>query len=164
MSANPFILLRTPYGWLASGFGSGLSPWAPGTAGSLAALLPAWLYLQVPFVSWWLTAVLLSMAFVAGCLVCERAGKDLGVHDHSALVWDEFVGQWLVLLVISPGVLTWGIAFIVFRLFDIWKPWPIKYIDQKVGGGFGVMLDDVLAALYALPVTYVVVNLITGAG
>ena len=148
------ILLRTPSGWLASGFGSGLSPVAPGTAGSLAALLPAWLYCEyLPF-NIWVTVIVILLAFILGCVICQNAGRQLGVHDHGALVWDEFVGQWLVLLVVTPTVVNWLLAFALFRLFDIWKPWPIGYFDKKVSGGFGVMLDDVLAAIYAMPLAY----------
>ncbi len=142
--------MRTLSGFLACGFGSGLSPIAPGTAGSLMAMPIAWVYLQtMPAQPGMIAAVLLG-ALLLGIWCCDQAGKRLGQSDHPALVWDEFLGQWLVLLVVPVSWLGWLAAFVLFRLFDIAKPWPVKLADQHVHGGLGVMLDDILAACYAM--------------
>lgn len=138
---------RNPIHLLAAGFGSGLAPRAPGTFGSLAAL-PLWWplhFLSTPY--YWLC---IAAAFALGVYVCGKTARDLRTHDHSAIVWDEFVGQWIALACI-PVQWTWVLAgFLLFRLFDIWKPWPIRWCDRHVHGGFGIMLDDVLAGLMAL--------------
>lgn len=152
MTMNPdwCFLLRHPAHFLAFGLGSGLVPKAPGTAGSLAAiplyLLLAW---AVPM-PWLLGAV--AVAFLAGIWFCDVAGKALGVADHGGIVWDEIVAMWLI-LAFTPVSWEWYVAaFLLFRLFDVWKPFPIRAIDERTTGGFGVMLDDVLAAGYALVV------------
>ncbi|MCF6253907.1 MAG: phosphatidylglycerophosphatase A [Thiomicrorhabdus sp.] len=145
-------LLKSPFLMLGFGFGSGLAKKAPGTVGTLLGLV-----LFIPILLWsesvaWL--VLLA-GTLFGSLICGRASEQLGVHDHGGIVWDEFVGIWMVLLLLpEQNVLFWVFAFITFRLFDIWKPWPIRWIDQKVHGGFGIMLDDVLAAVYAIGVIW----------
>ena len=145
-------LLKSPFLMLGFGFGSGLAPKAPGTVGTLLGLL-----LFIPILLWNESAawLLLLAGTLFGSLICGKASEQLGVHDHGGIVWDEFVGIWLVLLFLpEQDVLFWVLAFITFRLFDIWKPWPIRWIDQKVHGGFGIMLDDVLAALYAIGVIW----------
>lgn len=150
--------LRKPTHLLAFGFGSGLAPKAPGTFGTLAAL-PFWLLLAaMPFC---LLISVLLLSFVVGCYLCGKTAEDLGVHDHGGIVWDEFVGLWLTLLPLyclglayDPLALTVG--FVLFRLFDIVKPWPIKWADAKVESGLGIMLDDVLAAIYAAALLWVV--------
>ncbi|MDQ7997484.1 MAG: phosphatidylglycerophosphatase A [Luteibacter sp.] len=140
-------LLASPWGWIACGFGSGLTPKAQGTFGSLAAIVP-WLLLRELSVPAWL--VIIALSFALGVWACEVAGRLLGVADHRSLVWDEFVGQWIALL---PALLApwWAVAvgFLLFRLFDVWKPWPITWFDRRVKGGFGVMLDDVIAGIFA---------------
>ena len=136
-------LLRDPAGWIALGFGSGLSPRAPGTAGSLAAIVP-WLALR--HLPWPQYLLVLAVAFILGIWACDRASRALGVSDHGALVWDEFVGQWLALLPVLAMPWPWVVAgFVLFRAFDILKPWPIRWAERRCKGGFGVMLDDVLA-------------------
>lgn len=143
------VLLRHPFGWIACGFGSGLSPVAPGTAGSLLALLP-WLALRELPWPWYLAAIV--FAFALGVLACDWAVSRLKIADPGAVVWDEFVGQWIALapLVIWPHSLRWILAgFLLFRLFDIAKPWPVSWADRKISGGLGVMLDDVIAGIYA---------------
>lgn len=146
-------LLMHPAGWIACGFGSGLFPRAPGTAGSLVALIPWWFALRELPLAWY--ATVLVLAFALGVWACDVAGRRLGVDDHRALVWDEFVGQWIALCAAPRSSWPWTAAFmaagfLLFRLFDVWKPWPIRIADRRVHGGLGVMLDDVLAGIYAL--------------
>jgi phosphatidylglycerophosphatase A len=142
-------LLSTPAGWLACGFGSGLAPIAQGTFGSLASLLP-WLLLRELSLPIYL--VVLSVGFGIGVWACNVAGRALGVDDHRSLVWDEFIGQWIALLplLVLPASWWWIIiGFALFRLFDVWKPWPIRWLDRRVKGGMGVMIDDVVAGIFA---------------
>jgi len=135
-----------PVLFLAFGFGTGLAPVAPGTFGSLPALAIAWLTRGLALE--WRLAVLGALG-VAGVWLCGTAAKRIGVHDHPGIVWDEITGMYLVLLVAQPHLGVWAAAFLLFRLFDIWKPWPIRDLDHRLGGGAGIMLDDVVAALYA---------------
>lgn len=147
MNKAPASIWRNPVHFLAFGFGSGASPWAPGTAGTLVAV-PLY-FLLAEFLSLPLYIAMLLVTFILGCWLCEKTSADLGVHDHGGIVWDEFVGYWLTMVAL-PVSWTWALAgFILFRFFDILKPWPIRWIDKKVKGGFGIMLDDVLAAVYA---------------
>ena len=150
-------LLASPAGWLACGLGSGLAPVAQGTFGSAAAVLP-WLalrHLALP------TYVLvLVVAFALGVWACNEAGRALGVDDHRSLVWDEFVGQWLALLPLLLLPAPWWMTlagFALFRLFDVWKPWPIGWLDGHMKGGLGVMIDDVVAGAYAAVVVALVI-------
>jgi len=129
------------------GFGSGLSPKAPGTAGSLLAVGAMVLIVQLPLV---LQCLFLVLATMAGIVICQKATDALGVHDHSAIVWDEFVGMWWVLVFVPMGWASWTTAFLLFRLFDILKPWPIGLLDRRLGGGAGVMADDLVAAIFSL--------------
>jgi len=150
-------LLASPAGWLACGFGSGLTPKAQGTFGSLAALLP-WLVLRdLPLLAW---LAIVVVAFAIGVWACDVSGRILGVADHRSIVWDEFVGQWIALLpaLVAPW---WAVVlgFLLFRLFDVWKPWPIGWFDRRVKGGLGVMLDDVIAGLFAAAALLVVLRL-----
>ncbi|MGH8156764.1 MAG: phosphatidylglycerophosphatase A family protein [Rhodanobacter sp.] len=148
-------LLATPAGWLACGFGSGLTPVAQGTFGSLAALLP-WLLLRELSLPVYLLVLLAG--FAIGVWACNIAGRALGVDDHRSLVWDEFIGQWIALIpLLVPALLPTGTAiwwllpvgFALFRLFDVWKPWPISWLDRHLKGGMGVMVDDVVAGVFA---------------
>jgi phosphatidylglycerophosphatase A len=139
--------MRHPAVLLASGFGAGLSPIAPGTAGSLVGVLLYMAMVELPILHY--VALTLVLA-VAGVWVCDRAGKCLGVTDHPGIVWDEIVG---LLITMTGTPWSWQsvvLGFAFFRLFDILKPWPIASIDRGVRGGFGVMLDDIMAGLYAL--------------
>jgi len=143
------LVLARPAGWIALGFGAGLSPLAPGTAGSLAALLP-WLLLRELAWPYYLLALLL--AFGLGVWACGWLVRTLRIDDPSAAVFDEFVGQWLALLPLQWLVGGWWwilCGFILFRIFDVWKPWPVSWADARVEGGLGVMLDDVIAGVYA---------------
>jgi len=142
-------LLATPAGWLACGFGSGLTPVAQGTFGSLAALLP-WLLLRELALP--LYVLVLLVGFGVGVWACNRASRALGVADHRSIVWDEFIGQWIALLPLLVWPAPWwmiAVGFALFRLFDVWKPWPISWLDRRVKGGMGVMIDDVVAGMFA---------------
>lgn len=121
-------------------------PFAPGTFGTLAAVPLAALLMQGP--AWWMAAAAV-VAFVIGVPVCERAGRDFGVSDHPAIVWDEVAG-YLVTMAFAPAGLAWLVAgFVLFRLFDILKPWPIGLADRRLKGGLGVMVDDIIAGVFA---------------
>jgi phosphatidylglycerophosphatase A len=142
-------VLRHPAGWIATGFGSGLSPVAPGTAGSLAAMLP-WLALRE--LQWPLYLIVVAAAFALGVWACSWLVRELRTDDPGAAVWDEFVGLWIALLpLLWVGARLWHVVagFILFRIFDIAKPWPVSWADRRIPGGFGVMLDDALAGFYA---------------
>ncbi|MGI8739826.1 MAG: phosphatidylglycerophosphatase A family protein [Gammaproteobacteria bacterium] len=140
-------VLVDPLHCLAFGGGAGLIPYAPGTAGTLVAL-PVYMMLQPLSLPLYL-AVLAAM-LAAGTWICGRASMALGVHDHSGIVWDEIVG-YLVTMLTAPAGWGWMLAgFVVFRLFDIAKPWPVSLVDRRLGGGAGIMLDDIVAGLYGL--------------
>jgi phosphatidylglycerophosphatase A len=153
MTIIPVSLLKNPIHLLSVGFGSGLAKKAPGTFGTIAAL-PFWYALQ--FLSPVYYIVVLLAAFALGVYLCGATAKALGVHDHGGIVWDEFVGLWIALFMVPMNIYWIALGFALFRLFDIWKPWPIRVLDAKVHGGFGIMIDDVLAGVYA----YLVLQLI----
>jgi phosphatidylglycerophosphatase A len=141
-------LLRHPAGWIGTGFGSGLFPRAPGTVGSLAALLPWWFGLRQLDPLAYMAA--LAVAFAIGVWSANWLITRTRIADPSVFVWDEFVGLWIALF-LAPAGWAWALGgFALFRLFDIWKPWPVRWADRSVHGGVGAMLDDVLAGLYAL--------------
>lgn len=133
-----------PAYFIAFGFGSGLMPKAPGTWGTLVAIPLYFLISDFPL---WLYATLVIAAFAFGVWISERVSRDLGEHDYSGIVWDEIVGYLLTMFMAPKGLIWIIIGFILFRLFDILKPQPIRYIDKHVKGGLGVMLDDLLAAI-----------------
>lgn len=143
----PVRLLKDPRYFLAFGFGSGCAPKAPGTFGTLAAVP---LYFLMADLSLPIYLAVLLVSFILGCYLCDVASKALGVHDHGGIVWDEFVGYWLTMLAAPKGLVWVVLGFALFRLFDIWKPAPIRQLDAKVHGGVGIMLDDVVAGIYAL--------------
>lgn len=148
MTVNPSFsqLVRSPVLLLAFGFGSGLSPKAPGTVGTIAAI-PLWLLLaqlpQIPYI------LVVAAAALIGISICGVAADRLGVHDHGGIVWDEFVGLWIAMAFLPPTYVSLALGFVLFRLFDIIKPWPISWLDKHVGGGLGIMIDDVVAGLAA---------------
>lgn len=146
------LRMTNPWHLLATGFGSGLSPILPGTMGSLAAI-PFWLLLiQLPW-QLYLFVVLFSIAI--GVSICHRTAKDMQTHDHGSIVWDEFVGMWITLAALPTNNWQWiAIGFVVFRLFDMWKPWPIRWFDRYVHGGLGIMVDDIVAALFSVGAIY----------
>ena len=139
-------VLHSPVLWSAFGFGSGLSPKAPGTMGTLAAIPLYLLLAKLPLMGY---ALVVLVSFIVGCWLCGEAAKRLGVHDFGGIVWDEFVGYWITMFAAPAGWLWIAVGFVLFRVFDIWKPWPIRVADQQVHGGLGIMLDDVLAGIYA---------------
>ena len=147
MNTIPEGSLRHPVHFLALGFGSGAAPFAPGTAGTLAAIPLYLLLAQLPLSAY---LALLAVICLSGIWICGKTAKDWQVHDHSAIVWDEFAG-FLVTMIAAPVSWVWVIlGFLLFRLFDIWKPYPINLLDKHVSGGFGIMIDDILAGLYSL--------------
>lgn len=156
MKPNVRFLLSDPAHFVALGFGSGLWPKGPGTAGTLAGWL-LYPFIRAPL-SEPLFAGLLVACFLFGILACERTGRSLGVSDPGCIVWDEIVAIWLVLW-LTPDTLLWqAVAFGLFRFFDIVKPQPIRWVDTHAHGGFGVMIDDILAAGYTLLVLALLVR------
>ncbi|WP_131777462.1 phosphatidylglycerophosphatase A family protein [Legionella impletisoli] len=139
-------VLQDPLYFIAFGFGSGLIKPAPGTWGTLAAIP---IYLLFAGTPWTVYVFFTIFAFVLGVYASQKVSSDLGVHDYSGIVWDEVVGYLITMFLAPPGFLWVIVGFALFRLFDIWKPEPIRFIDRKVKGGLGIMLDDVIAALMA---------------
>lgn len=138
-------LLANPANFLALGAGSGLAPVAPGTFGTLAAIPIAMLMPgNLPI---YITIVL--VLFAAGVWLCDTCANNLGVHDHPAIVFDEWVGYLITMIAAPRSLLFLALGFALFRLFDILKPWPISIADKRVAGGFGIMVDDVIAGVFA---------------
>ncbi len=140
-------VFTNPRYFLALGFGSGLVPRAPGTFGTLAAI-PFYLILAELPVLYYAGVVIVALA--VGIIVCGSVAQELAVKDPAIIVWDEFVGLWIALFMLPEGWIWLLIGFAVFRFFDILKPWPVNYFDEKLSGGAGIMLDDVAAGLYTL--------------
>ena len=135
-----------PIHLLALGFGSGSAPKAPSTCGTLVAVLIYWPLSQLSPEHYLLMLLVTS---VMGIYICGQTAKDLGVHDHGSIVWDEFVGFWITMFAAPVGWVWVVVGFVLFRFFDIIKPWPISWIDKNITGGFGIMLDDVIAGVMA---------------
>ena len=157
MTMNPqssrHVAFGSLAGFLAYGFGSGLAPFAPGTAGTLAAIPLAIVLKLLPVALFW---IVLAALFLAGIWICDVAARQTGEHDPGGIVWDEMVAYWLVVAFV-PLHWAWLIAaFVLFRAFDILKPWPIRWVEKRFGGGLGIMLDDVVAAAYAVVILQVV--------
>ncbi len=140
-------VLTDPVHLIAFGFGTGLAPVAPGTFGSLPGVLLFWLTVDFgPYVQSGVVAGLV----LAGIWLCGESARRIGVHDHGGIVWDEIAGMYLTLLLAGAATLTgYVLAFVLFRITDIVKPWPIRDLDHRIHGGLGIMLDDLVAALYA---------------
>lgn len=148
MNPKDKLNLRNPIHLLATGFGSGLAPMIPGTIGTLAAVPLYYLLVWISPILLW-GAILLGA--IAGVYICQKTSDDMQVHDHGSIVWDEFVGFWITMLLVPS--LSWQpilVGFILFRLFDMLKPWPICWFDKKVHGGLGIMLDDVIAGIISM--------------
>lgn len=140
------LKLTNPIHLAAVGFGSGLASKAPGTFGTLAAIPICYL---LSFLSIEIYLAVIVLASVLGVWICDITSRDMGVHDHKAIVWDEFVGYWITMFLV-PFTIQWAIiGFILFRIFDILKPYPISWLDKKVDGGFGIMIDDIVAGIFA---------------
>ncbi|MDD3518291.1 MAG: phosphatidylglycerophosphatase A [Chromatiales bacterium] len=139
-------VLTDPVHFLAFGFGSGLSPVAPGTFGTLAAIPLWWLVQGLPLWTYLLITLLVTLV---GFWLCGESARRLDVHDHPGIVWDEIAG-FLVTMIAAPAGWPWLLAgFLLFRLFDIVKPWPARWFDRRLHTGAGIVLDDVVAGLYA---------------
>ena len=145
--------LTNPIQFLALGFGSGLAPKAPGTFGTLAAVP---LFLLMSGLTPLIYALVVVVVCVAGVYICGKAASDVGVHDHGAIVWDEFAGFFITMFMVPVSWQSVLVGFILFRVFDIVKPWPISIADKKLTGGFGIMFDDVLAGLFALVIMHLI--------
>lgn len=152
---RPADLIRHPVHFLSLGFGSGLAPKAPGTMGTLAAVPLVLLVAQGGPV---LFAVATLLVCLIGVYLCGATARALGVHDHPAIVWDEVAGLMVAMLFVPVSWLSLLLAFVIFRVFDILKPWPIRYFDRHVHGGFGIMLDDILAGLCTLVILHALVQ------
>jgi phosphatidylglycerophosphatase A len=150
MSEAPQNLARKvmtdPVNFLAFGLGTGLSPFAPGSVGSLLGVALAWFTLDLDFAVQIGVAIFLT---ISGVWICGESARRIGVHDHGGIVWDEIAGMYITLLVAPPTITAWVLAYLLFRVFDIVKPWPIRELDHSIDGGLGIMLDDLAAALYA---------------
>ena len=150
MNNGPENLARTvltdPVHFLAFGFGTGLAPFAPGTFGSIPGLILFWLTLD--FGLYVQLSIAIAMALI-GIWICGESARRIGVHDHGGIVWDEIVGMYVTLFLAPVSVVGFVLAFVLFRIMDIVKPWPIRDLDHSMQGGLGIMLDDLLAALYA---------------
>ena len=144
---NLKLLFSHPAHFFGLGFGSGLAPKAPGTVGTLVGLPLFWLIAGYALN---VQLFIIAALFVVGIYCCDKTGKTLGVADHGAIVWDEIVAMMLVLAFTPHTWLAWLVSFLLFRLFDIWKPFPIRQFDATLKNGFGVMFDDLLAAIYAI--------------
>jgi len=147
-----------PVHWFSFGFGSGLLPVAPGTWASLFTAIAFWF---LPEMSTPLFLGLIAVLFLFGVWVCGESSRRLKVHDFQGIVFDEIVGMLLTLVVVIRDPLWIMIAFFWFRIMDVWKPWPIRDVDHRMSGGLGIMLDDVLAAIYAAVATVLMQKIFT---
>ncbi|MDO6693960.1 phosphatidylglycerophosphatase A [Aliiglaciecola sp. 3_MG-2023] len=150
------VRLSNPAHFLALGAGSGLAAKMPGTFGTLAAVPLVWLLLET--VSLNVYIFLCLIASVAGIWICGKTADDMGVHDDSSIVWDEVAGMMITMIAVPLSWQTMLAGFVLFRIFDILKPWPISYLDKYVHGGFGIMADDVLAGIAALVSLHLLVH------
>jgi len=160
MSKNtpiPRGFLKNPIHLLALGFGTGCAPIMPGTIGSLVGIL---FYLPMQILSWPFYMGVTVVLFSLGVWLCDVTARHLGVHDHGGIVWDEIVGYLITMTAVPSDWRFMLLGFALFRLFDIWKPWPINWLDRKLSGGLGIMSDDVLAGIYALIVLQIIINLL----
>jgi len=139
-------LIKRPVCFLGLGFGSGLAPKAPGTFGTLAAI-PLYYLMSDLNLAWYLAIIVLG--FIAGVWICQKSAQWIGGEDPSAVVWDEIIG-YLITMIAAPAGWQWLVlGFVLFRFFDILKPWPISLADRGLHGGFGIMVDDVIAGVFA---------------
>jgi phosphatidylglycerophosphatase A len=165
MSKNtpiPKGFLKNPIHLLALGFGTGCAPKMPGTTGTLVGVLFYFplVYLSSVYPSWPVYIGVTIALFLLGIWLCEVTANHLGVHDHGGIVWDEIVGFLITMTMVPPDWRYVLLGFVLFRLFDICKPWPINWLDRRVSGGLGIMLDDVLAGIYALIMLQLIIYLL----
>ena len=153
----PASLLLNPVHLLSLGFGSGLSPKMPGTMGSIVGI---GLFLLLPELDWNIYLLIVVVALILGIYLCAETARALKVHDHPAIVWDEIVGIFITLFMVPKEWLWLALGFILFRLFDIVKPWPISIADKCIKGGLGIMLDDVIAGLFSLLIIQIILYLL----
>lgn len=152
-------MLLDPRHFLSLGFGVGLAPVAPGTWGTLVAV-PLYLAIAQLSLPWYLAIA--GIGFCGGIWLCGYTGKALGVHDHGGIVWDEIIGFWVTMIAVPVDWQWILLGFVLFRLFDIVKPWPVRIADRRVPGGLGVMFDDLLAGLYALACMHITLHIMVG--
>ena len=150
----PAKMLLNPVHFFALGFGSGLTPKLPGTAGTLVGVL---LFILIPDMSWIAYLVIVVCGFLFGIFCCGYTARILNVHDHNSIVWDEIIGYMITMFMVPKEWIWILIGFILFRIFDILKPWPISFIDRRIEGGLGIMLDDVIAALFSLAIIQIAI-------
>ncbi len=152
------LKLSNPLHFCAVGFGSGLFPKAPGTMGTLLAVP---LYYLLSFLSVEAYFIMLIIGSLLGFWFCHVTSHDMGVHDHKCIVWDEFIGYWITMFMV-PFSLQWAfVGFVLFRFFDILKPYPISWLDKNVQGGFGIMIDDIVAGLFATGCLQLIMFIVT---
>lgn len=151
------VSLANPIHFLALGFGSGLAPKAPGTFGTIAAIPLVYLLGYSTSLTGYLLVTLI--ASVIGIWLCGKTAHDMMVHDDSSIVWDEIAGLLITMIAVPLSWQTVLLGFALFRIFDILKPWPISYLDARVHGGFGIMIDDILAGLFALVIMHITLYL-----
>ena len=140
------VSMKNPVHFLALGFGSGLIPLMPGTFGSVAAIP---LIVAMSFVDIYAFLAITVVSFLLGIFLCGKTADDMKMHDHGSIVWDEVAGMMVVFIAVPTTALNLIIGFLLFRFFDILKPWPIREFDKKVHGGFGIMIDDIIAGAMA---------------
>lgn len=140
------LIWKNPVHIIAFGFGAGLFPRAPGTFGTLVAIPFYWLlaHLALPYY----VAIVLLLTMIS-CWICQKSSEAIGIHDYKGIVLDEMVGYWITMIAFPPHLFWIFAGFLWFRLFDVWKPWPISWIQKNVKGGIGIVLDDVVAAIFA---------------
>ncbi|QTS83689.1 phosphatidylglycerophosphatase A family protein [Coxiella endosymbiont of Amblyomma nuttalli] len=141
----PRSIWRSPLEFIACGFGIGAIPWVPGTFGTLVGVI---LYLLLSRLSLLIYCVVTLFLFILGVIISDITNQRFNTSDHSAVVWDEIVGFLIVMIAIPKTGYFILAGFFLFRIFDIWKPWPIQLLEKNLKGGLGVMIDDVIAALY----------------
>ena len=151
---NPVKMLLNPVHFIALGFGSGLTPKIPGTAGTLVGVL---VFILMPDTSWMTYLLIVVCGFLFGIFCCGYTAKILNMHDHHSIVWDEITGYMITMFMVPKEWIWILIGFILFRIFDILKPWPISFIDRRIEGGLGIMLDDVIAALFSLAIIQIAI-------
>ncbi len=148
-------MLRSPVNLLAFGFGTGLAPVAPGTFGTLPALL---LWVPLSQLAWPLYLLIVVAMALAGISICAKASEAAGEHDHGGIVWDEIVGFLVTMFLVPFSLTAMLLGFLLFRVFDILKPWPISWADKRVGGGLGIMLDDLIAGAVSCVILHLLIR------